>query len=173
MTKLSFRIMAEPDWPEVKRIYEEGIATGHGTFESGAAESWQAFIEPKIAACCFVATDETGAMAGWAALSPFSKRKVYAGVGEVALYVAAAQRSRGVGSALMTEMIRRSEEQGFWTLQGVTFPENAASVGLQQKHGFRLVGRRERIGRMPGGPHAGQWRDTVLLERRSKTVGPS
>ncbi|HET7535010.1 MAG TPA: GNAT family N-acetyltransferase, partial [Candidatus Didemnitutus sp.] len=152
--ELSFTVMTAADWPEVKRIYEEGIATGHGTFEYAAAASWEDFIRTKIAACCFVARDSKGEMAGWAVMSPVSSRAVYAGVAEVGLYVAESWRGRGAGSAIMVEVIRRSEAHGIWTLQGGTFPENAASIALQHKHGFRLVGRRERIGKMKSGPLA-------------------
>ncbi len=164
-------MMAAGDWPEVKRIYEEGIATGSGTFESEAAASWEDFIRPKIAACCLVARDEKGEMVGWAMLSPFSVRKAYAGVAEAGVYVTASTRGHGIGSAILTELIRVAETHGIWTIQGATFPENAASIALQQKHGFRIVGRRERIGKMKTGPFAGQWRDTILLERRSAKVG--
>lgn len=163
--------MTAGDWPEVKHIYEEGIATGSGTFESEAAASWEDFIRPKIAACCFVARDENAVMLGWAVLSPFSARKVYAGVAEAGVYVAEAARGQGVGSAIMVELIRAAETHGIWTIQGATFPENTASIALQQKHGFRIVGRRERIGKMKTGPFAGQWRDTILLERRSASIG--
>ncbi len=169
--EFNFTAMTAGDWPDVKRIYEEGIATGHGTFESAAPASWGDFIKTKIAACCFVARDGKGDMAGWAVLSPFSSRAAYAGVAEVGIYIAKSWRGRGAGSAIMIELIRRSEAHGIWTLQGATFPENTASIALQQKHGFRLVGRRERIGKMKVGPLAGQWRDTVLLERRSPNVG--
>ncbi len=166
-----FAAMIATDWPEVRRIYQEGIATGHGTFEAAAPDSWADFIKTRIPHGCIVARDDTGAVAGWAVLSAFSARKAYAGVAEAGVYVAAAQRGRGLGSALLAELIRVAEAHGYWTLQGATFPENAASIALQQRHGFRIVGRRERIGRMPGGPQAGQWRDTVLLERRSRVVG--
>jgi L-amino acid N-acyltransferase YncA len=171
MKTLFFSTMTASDWPEVKRIYEEGIATGSGTFEGEAAASWDDFIRPKIAACCFVGRDENGVMLGWAVLSPYSARKVYAGVAEAGVYVAETARGCGVGSAIMIELIRVAETQGIWTIQGATFPENTGSIALQQKHGFRIVGRRERIGKMKTGPFAGQWRDTILLERRSLNVG--
>ena len=163
--------MTAADWPAVQAIYQEGIATGHGTFESAPPASWDEFRKGKLPEFCLVARDGTGAIAGWVALSPVSARKVYAGVAEVGIYVAAVQRGRGVGDALLGELIRVAEAGGIWTLQAVTFPENAASVALHQKHGFRLVGRRERIGRMSHGPLAGRWRDTVLLERRSRVAG--
>jgi phosphinothricin acetyltransferase len=168
---LIFSTMTAADWPEVQRIFQEGIDTGQATFESAPPASWDDFIKPKIASCCFVARDDTGATVGWATLSPVSARRVYAGVAEASVYVAAAARGRGVGSALAAELIRVSEAHGIWTLQGITFPENAASLALQQRHGFRIVGRRERIGRINHGPRAGQWCDTLLLERRSPTVG--
>ncbi len=103
---------------------------------------------------------------GWAALSPASKRDVYAGVAEVSVYVAASARGRGVGGALMQALIEASERHGVWTLQSSVFPENHASVALHLNHGFREVGRRERIARRHG-----VWRDTVVLERRSRVVG--
>jgi L-amino acid N-acyltransferase YncA len=171
MKTLVFSTMTTGDWPEVKRIYEEGIVTGSGTFESEPAASWEDFIRPKIAACCLVARDENSVMLGWAVLSPYSARKVYAGVVEAGVYVAEKARGNGIGSAILAELIRVAETHGIWTIQGATFPENAASIALQQKYGFRIVGRRERIGRMKTGPFAGQWRDTILLERRSKVVG--
>jgi phosphinothricin acetyltransferase len=73
----------------------------------------------------------------------------------------------GVGNSLMQAIIGDAEEQGFWTLQSGIFPENAASVRLHEKFGFRTVGRRERIGQM----RDGRWRDIILMERRSQTVG--
>lgn len=163
--------MTAADWPAVRRIYREGIATGHATFESAPPATWKDFIKSKLREFCHVARDETGEIAGWVALSPVSSRRVYAGVAEVSIYIAAEQRERGVGDALLGELVRLTEAGGIWTLQSSTFPENKASVVLQQKHGFRLVGRRRRIGRMCHGPLAGRWRDTVLLERRSPVAG--
>ncbi len=168
---VTFSTMNATDWSEVRRIYLEGIDTGHGTFEGDAPLSWDDFIKTKIPACCLVAREGAGTIVGWAVLSPVSTRKVYEGVAEVGVYVSVSSRNHGLGSEILTELIRVAEEHGYWTLQGVTFPENTASIGLQQKHGFRIVGRRERIGRMPRGPFAGQWRDTVLPERRSRVVG--
>jgi len=115
--------------------------------------------------CRIVARSGDGIL-GWAALSPVSRREVYAGVAEVSVYVAASARGFGVGGALMRALIEASERQGVWTLQSSIFPENLASVALHLKHGFREVGRRERIAR-----HNGVWRDTVVLERRSRVAG--
>lgn len=168
--RLSIVPMTAADWSDVARIHQEGIDTGNGTFEAAPAASWEEFIGRKVADCCLVARAADG-MGGWVALSPVSARAVYAGVAEVGIYVAAAHRGRGVGSALLSAVIRLSESKGFWTLQAATFPENRASISLHEKHGFKLVGRRERIGQMKIGPRAGQWRDTVLLERRSRVAG--
>lgn len=162
--------MGTGDWGDVVRIYQEGIETGQGTFEAAPVATWEEFIGRKIADCCLVAREGAG-LVGWVTLAPYSHRKVYSGVAEVGIYVGAGCRGRGVGSALLAAVIERSEARGFWTLQAVTFPENEASIRLHEKHGFRFVGRRERIGRMTVGPRAGQWRDTVLLERRSPRVG--
>ena len=155
----------------MQRIYQEGIATGHATFESAPPATWEDFIKSKLARCSLVARDGNGEPVGWAVLAPVSARRVYAGVAEVSFYVAAAHRGQGAGDALLGELIRIAEAGGIWTLQSSTFQENAASIALQQKHGFRIIGRRERIGRMSHGPLAGRWRDTVLLERRSRVIG--
>ena len=190
---LSFTALTEADWPDVQRVYAEGIATGIATFESTPPETFADFMRTKRADACLVARDaageccslapnepganeqhrggRAGALAAWAVLIPVSSRPVYRGVAEMSLYVAASHRGQRVGDALMREMIRLSEALGVWTLQSSTFPQNAASLALQQRHGFHIVGIREKIGRMAHGPLAGQWCDTLLLERRSKTVG--
>jgi phosphinothricin acetyltransferase len=96
---------------------------------------------------------------------------VYSGVAEISLYVAARHRGQGVGSALLAALIESSERTGIWTLQGGIFPENTASINLVKKHGFRVVGRREKAGKMTHGLLAGTWRDVILVERRSKVAG--
>lgn len=106
-------------------------------------------------------------MLGWAALSPTSSRPCYRGVGEVSIYVDPAHGGRGVGRALLEQLIDVSERAGFWTLKAGIFPENAASIALHERLGFRLVGVNRRIGQMPDG----RWRDVLLYERRSAVVG--
>jgi phosphinothricin acetyltransferase len=153
-------------WPAAKAIYEAGIATGHATFAT-SAPSWADWDRDHLPHSRLVALDDAGQeVLGWAALSPVSGRCVYGGVGEVSVYVAAAAQGRGVGRRLLEALIRESEQHGMWTLQAGIFPENTASVRLHEAAGFRLVGRRERIGKL-----GGQWRDTLLLERRSSQVG--
>ena len=152
------------DWELVRAIYLEGVATGQATFETEAPD-WGRWDAGHLPQCRLVARDGD-AVLGWAALSPVSGREAYAGVAEVSVYVAASARGRGVGGALMRALIEASERQGLWTLQSSVFPDNHASVALHLKHGFREVGRRERIAR-----HHGVWRDTVVLERRSSVAG--
>jgi phosphinothricin acetyltransferase len=152
------------DWESVQAIYLEGIATGAATFETEAPD-WRRWDADHLPHCRLVARNVDGVL-GWAALSPVSKREVYAGVAEVSVYVAASARGRGVGGALLRALVESSERHGLWTLQAIVFPENLASVALHLKHGFREVGRRERIARRHG-----VWRDTVILERRSRVVG--
>jgi L-amino acid N-acyltransferase YncA len=148
----------------VRAIYLEGIATGHATFETDAP-GWEVWDRARLTVGRLVAR-AAGRVVGWAALSPVSARPAYAGVAEVSIYVAAAARGRGIGGALLLALIEASERAGLWTLQGAIFPENAASLALVKAHGFREVGRREKIGQRDG-----IWRDTVLLERRSRVVG--
>jgi L-amino acid N-acyltransferase YncA len=159
------RDLRPEDWPEVRAIYEEGIATGDATFESEPPD-WERFDAERLSEPRLVAEGERGRVVGWAVLSPVSSRCVYGGVAEVSVYVAAAVRGRGVGSRLLAELVSRSESAGLWTLQAGIFPENEATLALHRKLGFREVGRRVGIGKL-----AGRWRDTLLLERRSDIVG--
>lgn len=167
--------MVAADWPQVQAVYAEGIATGHATFEAEPPVSWEAFGASKTAAHRLVARglDRRGehVLLGWAAVSPVSARPVYAGVVEHSVYVAAAARGRGVGRLLLAELIASTEAAGIWTMQASVFPENTASLVLHEAVGFRRIGTRQRIARMTHGPMAGQWRDTVLIERRSPTFG--
>lgn len=164
--------MHADDWPAVKAIYEAGIATGNATFES-KAPSWEDWDRAHLQVPRLVVRMAAGApgvpglsVMGWAAVVPVSGRCVYAGVGDLSVYVAPEARGRGVGRALLEALLRESEAAGLWTLQAGVFPENAASLALHRSLGFREVGVREKIGRMNG-----RWRDVILLERRSRAVG--
>ena len=156
--------MSDADAPFVIEIYRQGIATGNATFET-EPPAWGEFSAGHLSHSRLVARDGAG-MLGWAMLSPVSGRCVYGGVAEVSIYIAESERGRGIGGALLEELIRQSEQNGIWTLQAGIFPENTASIRLHKRHGFREVGRRERIGKL-----GDVWRDTVLLERRSRIVG--
>jgi phosphinothricin acetyltransferase len=176
------RIIAmQPEfWTAVREIYREGIATGNATFETELPE-WEKWDSSHLKNCRLVAlepisedseADEPLAsvgkstVLGWAGLSPVSGRYVYRGVAEVSVYVAAAARGRGVGKALLEALVAQSEANGIWTLQAGIFPENAASIALHKSCGFVEVGVRRRIGKL-----GDAWRDVLLLERRSASVG--
>lgn len=152
------------DWPEVRAIYLEGIASGQATFQT-EAPGWEEWNEAHLPWCRPVLRTTTS-IAGWAALSPVSSRQVYRGVAEVSIYIAASQRGQGYGRLLLDRLVSCSENNGIWTLQAGIFPENEASLRLHAACGFREVGKRERLGRL-----AGAWRDVLLLERRSSLVG--
>jgi L-amino acid N-acyltransferase YncA len=168
-----------PDlWPAVREIYAEGIATGNATFETELPD-WEKWDSSHRKDCRLVALEpfeEDVAellippsqlkVLGWAALSAVSARRVYRGVAEVSVYVAAAARGRGIGKALLDALVLESEVNGIWTLQAGIFPENAASIALHQSCGFRKVGVRRRIGKL-----GDTWRDVLLLERRSEKAG--
>jgi L-amino acid N-acyltransferase YncA len=151
------------DWPEVRAIYEAGIATGNATFET-AAPDWAAWDAAHLAGHRLVATEGDRVLA-WVALLPVSDRCAYAGVAEDSIYVAPDAQGRGVGRRLLGALVSGAEQAGIWTVQTGIFPENEASVRMHQACGFRLVGVRERLGRLHG-----RWRDVLLLERRSPLI---
>lgn len=164
-TTLMVEPMVPADWDAVRSIYGQGIRTGHATFETSPPSSWDAWDEEHLAHCRLMARLDDRAV-GWAALSPVSDRCAYGGVAEVSVYVAEDVRGRGVGSKLLGALIIDSEREDIWTLQAQIFPENAGSIALFERKGFRIVGRRERLGELDG-----VWRDVVLLERRSNVAG--
>jgi len=163
-TAMEIATMLPEHWPSVKKIYEEGIATGNATFQTAAPE-WEEWDAAHVKNSRLVLI-ESEKILGWAALTAVSGRCVYAGVGEVSVYVGADARGKGVGKKLLQALIEESEKHNFWTLQAGIFPENEASIKIHEDCGFRLIGRREKIGQMNG-----LWRDTLLLERRSTSIG--
>ena len=164
MKDITIKPMTADSWNDVARIYESGIATKNATFERQAPE-WDSWNNSHRKDCRLMALID-GMIVGWAALSNVSGRCVYSGVAEVSIYVDSDFRGKGIGDRLMTELIRESEENGIWTLQAGIFPENTGSIRLHEKHGFRIIGKKERIGKMDDA-----WRDVMQLERRSKVVG--
>jgi L-amino acid N-acyltransferase YncA len=162
---------------DVLRIYQQGIDEGNATFET-TAPTWDVFDAGKMAEHRFVALDADAdadadlasrakpAVLGYVVVSAISKRACYAGVVELSVYVALEARGRGVGNSLLSKLIESTEAAGIWTINAGVFPENTASLALHKRHGFRVLGRQERIGKTV----AGVWRDVVLLERRSPVV---
>ena len=159
-TVVEMRDLRPEDWPEVSRIYAEGIATGNATFET-AVPSWEEWDAAHLGQQRFVA-ETGGEVVGWIATAPVSSRCCYAGVAEISAYVAENARGQGVGGALLDRLIETTEAAGVWTLETGVFPENEPSLALLRRFGFREVGVRERIGQLNG-----VWRDVVLMERRS------
>lgn len=162
--------ITEAHWPEIRAIYAAGIATGHATFES-APPSWEDFDAAKLPGHRHVALDPDGRVLGWVAAAGVSDRCTYAGVVEHSVYVHPDAEGRGIGRRLLLALIASTEAAGIWTIQSGSFPENTASLALHHAAGFGDVGIRERLGRMSHGPQAGQWRDVVLVERRSTRAG--
>jgi phosphinothricin acetyltransferase len=157
--------MTAADAPAVLAIYQAGLDSGDASFETEAPD-WAEFDAGRLPAHRLVAVDDAGRVLGWAAVTAVSSRPVYAGVVEHSVYVDPAVQGRGVGRALLAALIASTEAAGVWTIQSAVFPENAASMALHERAGFRRVGVRERIGR-----HGDRWRDTVLMERRSPLIG--
>ena len=162
-TATQIRDLRPGDWPEVARIYAEGIATRNATFET-EVPGWEEWNGAHLGEHRFVA-EEDGEVLGWIALAPISTRCCYAGVAEISAYVRERARGRGVGATLLEAVVRSTERAGIWTLETGVFPENEASLALLKRFGFREVGVRERIGQLDG-----VWRDVVFLERRSEVI---
>lgn len=162
---MQIRDMLPKDWPSVSRIYAEGISTGYATFENSVPDfkTWDDAHEKT----CRLVAETNSKIIGWAALSAVSSRCVYGGVGEVSIYITKDARGLGTGTALLNKLITESEKAGYWTLQSGIFPENTASIKLHEKLGFRPIGKRERIGKT----QKGVWKDNLLFEKRSITIG--
>jgi len=160
---VALRELTPDDWPAVADIYWDGMRTGLATFETEVPswDEWDAAHLPQHR----IVAELDGEVIGWAALSPASTRRCYAGVVENSVYVAEAARSGGVGRLLLERLIKQARLAGLWTIQTSIFPENRASLALHERCGFRVVGLRERIAKRDG-----VWRDTLFLERRSEVV---
>jgi len=156
--------MTAAHWVAVSKIYAEGIATGFATFEK-SVPSYENWDKAHLGNCRIVVLSQNTVL-GWAALSPVSNRCVYGGVAEVSVYVGQDYTGKGVGTLLLQQLILASEKEELWTIQSGIFPENIASIVLHEKAGFRYIGKRERVGQLDG-----VWKDNLLFERRSKTVG--
>jgi phosphinothricin acetyltransferase len=160
---VSIEPLGREHWSDVARIYAEGIATGDATFETDVP-TWERWDASHLAEHRFVAVRD-GAVVGFAAVSGVSDRCVYEGVVENSVYVAEAARGAGVGRLLLERLIASTESAGIWTIQSGIFPENVASLALHARVGFRVVGRRARLGKLHG-----VWRDVLLVERRSEAI---
>jgi L-amino acid N-acyltransferase YncA len=163
--RIAIEPMTDEDGPVVLEIYRQGISTGVATFETVVPE-WRAWTASHRRDCRFVAR-LGGRVVGWTAVARYSSREVYSGVAWESVYVDAAARGRGVGAALLAALVPATEASGIWTLIAGVQANNAASLALHERAGFRRVGVQERVGR----DASGQWRDVVLLERRSDLVG--
>jgi phosphinothricin acetyltransferase len=160
---MDLRELREEDWPAVRKIFEQGIATGNATFET-EAPSWEAWDSSQLDGHRWVAV-EGGRVVGWVAAHPVSLRPCYRGVVEHSVYVDEESWGRGIGRALLERLFESTEADGIWTIQTGVFPENEASLALHEKCGFRVVGTQERLGKLDG-----VWRDVVVLERRSEAI---
>jgi L-amino acid N-acyltransferase YncA len=160
---VELRELRSEDWPEVKAIYEQGIAARNATFETEAPD-WSVWDRSHLEGHRLVALEDRRVV-GWAALSPVSDRCCYEGVAENSVYVDSTAQGRGIGRALLERLAEDAEQAGIWTIQAGLFPENAGSVALHLRCGFRVVGLRERLARLDG-----VWRDVLFLERRSEVI---
>lgn len=161
---MQIRALVESDYPSVRRIFLESIATGQATFETTAPD-WDVWNKAHLPVCRLAAVDDDGGMLGWAALTSTSDRSVYSGVASLSIYIAESARRQGVGRALLNRLLADSEAAGLWTIQASIFSDNEASIRLHTACGFRMVGYREKLGKLNG-----VWRDSTLMERRSPNI---
>ena len=159
MDVLALRSARPDDAAAIAAIYNRAIAERQATFETrprapAEVEGWIGGDLPLIVA------ERNGALAGFARVTPYSDRCVYAGVGEHGVYVDPFARGDGVGRALLLELCARAERRGLYKLTSKVFADNGASRALHRACGFREVGVQRRHGRLDGA-----WRDCVLVER--------
>jgi L-amino acid N-acyltransferase YncA len=164
MNDITIRTMLATDWESVANIYKQGIDTGMATFET-KVPTFEMWDKAHLSYCRFVA-ESTTEIIGWVALSPVSNRCVYGGIAEISVYISENSRGKGLGKLLIEHVISASEQEGIWTLQSGIFPTNYGSIKIHEAAGFRMIGKRERVGKLHG-----QWVDNVLFERRSSIVG--
>ncbi len=171
MKRFTTRTPVSSDALAIASIDADGLATGHATFRD-TPHDWESFSASFLTehGLALVAEDNSHVV-GWAGVSQTSARAVYRGVGEISVYVAAKATGRGLGRYLLEELVLASEHAGYWTLVAQIFPENKASLSLHKALGFKVVGTRAKLGRMDYGPFAGRWRDVIMLERRSRSIG--
>ncbi|SEM06094.1 phosphinothricin acetyltransferase [Aquimarina amphilecti] len=162
-SKIEILTFSEEDWQDIAKIYKEGIDTGMATFETRIPK-WEQWNQVHIGSCRLKAV-LNNEIIGWAALAPVSTRDVYRGVAEISIYITSNRRNLGIGKLLLTKLIEESEKKGFWTLQAGIFSNNKASIDLHTSLGFRVIGYREKIGKL-----SNIWYDNTILERRSKTI---
>ena len=158
------RAMQPKDYPSVAGIYQQGIETQNATFETTAPD-WETWHQRHLPHCRLLAVKDD-IVVGFVALMPYSSRTVYKGVGVLSIYIHVDYQGQGVGRLLLNSLIEESENHGIWTLQAGILPENKASIALHRKLRFRKVGYRQKIAQLNG-----EWRDILLLERRSNKVG--
>lgn len=166
-------VIREPnihDANDITRVDQEGLYTGHASFREDPHD-WESFSRSYLTqqAVALVATVDNNVVA-WGGVNPTSSRSVYAGVGEVSIYVSTDQQGHGIGQHLLTKLVHASEKAGYWTLVAQIFPENVASLALHKALDFNTVGIRKELGKMGYGPFEGRWRDVVMLERRSSII---
>ncbi|MHA7055785.1 N-acetyltransferase family protein [Aquimarina sp. M1] len=161
--KAKIKPFNQSDWSDISRIYKEGIDTGIATFET-TVPVWEQWNRSHIKSCRLKAVINKE-IVGWTALTPISKREVYKGVAEVSIYITSKYQNFGIGKLLLANLIEQSEKEGFWTLQAGIFSENKASIILHSALGFRIIGYREKIGKLNQ-----KWYDNTILERRSKKI---
>lgn len=168
---ITFRKPVKADGPAITQIDTEGLATGMATFRD-TPHTWESFAEAWLAPNAVgLLAENQGQVLAYAGTVPLSSRCVYAGVGEVSIYIAEAARGQGLGRTILSHLIQTSEAQGYWTLVAEIFTDNAPSIALHKTCGFQELGIRRALGKMSYGPHKGQWRDVTMLEYRSTTVG--
>ena len=146
-------------------IYQEGLNSGIASFQDPSITLDEFRIKVDLDKCLILEDNKN--IKGYAFFTKVSNRCVYDGVGEVSIYLSKEIIGKGYGKNLLNELIGLSENLGFWSLHSMIFPHNTRSVKLHEKCGFRVLGVREKIGKMTYGPYINQWIDNIYMERRS------
>jgi L-amino acid N-acyltransferase YncA len=160
MAAVTIRAARPGDVAAVAAIYNAGIAGRQATFETRprAPEEIVEWLDRGLP--FLVAENGDGRILGFARVSAYSSRPLYAGVGDHGVYVDAAARGQGLGRRLLDELAVEAERHGLYKLTSRIFTTNAASRAVHRAAGFEEVGVTRFHGRLDG-----EWKHCVIVDR--------
>jgi phosphinothricin acetyltransferase len=158
---VSIRPATLADLGAIRDIYNHYVTSSTCTFqiELETEEARRTWFLGRTEAHPVTVAEVAGDVVGWAAITPWKPRGAYAQSVEASVYIRHDLHRRGIGRALMADLIERARAAGHHTVLGVTCSEQAASLGLQESLGFQRVGCLREVGNK-----FGRWLDVVYMQ---------